>query len=91
MHDSFEWDPEKERANVAKHGVTFAEAQTVFGDPFLQTVSDPEHSIGEARFIATGLSQKQRLLVVVYVDRGECIRLISARRATRRETRTYED
>jgi uncharacterized protein len=75
----FEWDPRKAAANLAKHGVSFEEAATVFGDP--------RHSSEEGRFVLLGLSQDQRLLAVLYVERGETIRIISARRATRRERR----
>jgi uncharacterized DUF497 family protein len=88
MH--FEWDPEKARANVAKHGVSFEEAMRAFLDPLSVTILDPDHSEGEDRFVLIGQSPAGRLLVVVHTDRGTSIRLISARRATRRERRTYE-
>ena len=90
MNDSFEWDPEKAEANAAKHGITFGEAETVFADPLLTTVWDGVHSLGEDRFTVIGLSERFRLLVVVYTYRGDRIRIISARRATRREAKTYE-
>jgi hypothetical protein len=88
MH--FEWDPEKARANRAKHGVSFEEAMRAFLDPLSVTILDPDHSESEARFVLIGQSPSGRLLVVVHTDRGDAIRLISARRATRRERRTYE-
>ena len=87
----FEWDPDKERSNVGKHGLDFAEAMTVFNDPFELTVPDPDHSIGEARFVSMGGSEAGRLLVVSYTERtrGE-IRIIGARPASRKERRQYE-
>lgn len=86
-----EWDPEKAQGNLKKHRVGFEEASTVFGDPMSITIHDPDHSIGEMRFIDIGLSQPGRLLVVAYTERGNRIRLISARQATRREKRRYEE
>lgn len=86
----FEWDPEKEAANFRKHGVSFHEAQSVFGDPFSLTIKDPEHSEGEARFLILGASTKQRLVVACHTDRSGRIRIISAREATRRERTDYE-
>ena len=88
MH--FEWDPEKARANLAKHGVSFEEAMRAFLDPLSVTILDPDHTEGEDRFVLIGQSATGRLLVVVHTDRGDAVRLISARRATRRERRTYE-
>jgi hypothetical protein len=73
----FEWDPEKERSNLDKHGVGFTEAATVFGDPLEITISDPDHSIGEARFLSMGYSSLNRLLVVSYTEREDRIRIIS--------------
>ena len=87
----FEWDPKKAAANVAKHGVTFEEAATVFADPLGRIVPDPRHSTEEERYVLLGLSHQRHLLVVMYVDRGGRIRIISARRATRRERRNYEE
>jgi len=87
---NFEWDGDKANANVSKHGVSFEEAATVFGDPLSLTIVDPRHSSGqEERFITMGTSYQGVLIVVIHCDRGESIRLISARRATRREKRTY--
>jgi len=86
----FTWDGRKAAANRKKHGVTFEEAMTVFGDPLSITIPEPVHSLDEIRFIIVGRSQVQRLLVVVHVERGDRIRIISARSATRRERRDYE-
>ena len=86
----FEWDARKERANARKHGVDFAEASTVFGDPFECTMPDPDHSEGEHRFLSLGHSHRNRLLVVSYVERGRRIRLLSARTATAAERNQYE-
>lgn len=88
MH--FEWDPEKASANLAKHGVSFEEAMRAFLDPLSVTILDPDHSESEHRSVLIGQSSSGRLLVVVHTDRGGAIRLISARRAIRRERRTYE-
>jgi uncharacterized DUF497 family protein len=90
MNPAFEWDAEKERVNLAKHGILFEEALTIFSDPLAQYLLDSEHSRGEVREIAIGRSVEQRLLVVVYTLRGSSIRIISARRATRSEVRAYE-
>jgi uncharacterized DUF497 family protein len=87
----FEWDARKARSNLAKHGVEFEEAVTVFGDPLARTVPDSVHSDDENRFIIIGCSELQRVVVVVHTDGGGRIRLISARPATRRERRAYED
>ncbi len=87
----FEWDPRKAAASLAKHEVSFEEAATVFGDPLGRIVADPRHSSEEERFVLLGLSQDQHLLAVMYVERGETIRIISARRATRRERRNNEE
>lgn len=85
----FEWDPNKAAANERRHRVTFAEASTAFGDPLSLTVADPDHSEDEERFVLLGRSQLGRLLVVVHVERGERIRIISARKAIRTEVRVY--
>ena len=90
MDDLFEYDPEKAEANLKKHGVSFKEAETVFYDPLSLTVRDPVHSDEENRFIITGFSNKQRQLVVVHTDRGDKIRIISARLATPSERKKYE-
>ena len=87
----FEWDPEKGHGNLAKHGVTFDEASTAFRDPLSVTISDPLHSEDEDRYVLLGYSYRGRLLVVVHADRGDRIRLISARIATRKERRRHEE
>lgn len=86
----FEWDPLKDEENIAKHAVAFAEAMTVFGDPLEVVIPDPDHSVGEQRFLSMGLSAAGRLLVVSYTERNGGIRLISARPATTRERKQYE-
>jgi hypothetical protein len=92
MSLQFSWDPRKAEANRRKHSVTFGEAATAFGDPLSITVPDPDHSVGENRFILIGQSTQSRLLVVVHLELAEeSIRLISARSATRRERRLYEE
>ncbi len=87
---TFQWNPDKANSNVKKHGVSFEEAVTVFGDPLAVTIADPDHSIGESRFLTTGWSRLQRLLVVSHTEREGEVRLISARLATRQERMTYE-
>lgn len=74
----FEWEPRKAASNLAKHGISFEEAATVFGDPLGRIVPDPRHSSEEERFVLLGLSREERLLAVMFVDRGEAIRIISA-------------
>jgi uncharacterized DUF497 family protein len=86
----FEWDDAKAEANRRKHRVDFTEAATVFDDPFVKIEPDPLHSEGEARSNATGLSAEIRVLLVVYTERRERIRIISARKATQQERREYE-
>ena len=88
---SFEWDKNKAKSNLVKHGVSFEEASTVFGDPLSLTVPDPSHSQAEDRFIILGHSHQRKLLVVVHTERGDNIRVISARRASRKERKTYEE
>ena len=87
----FEWDSAKARANIEKHGITFDEAATAFEDPLSLTIPDPLHSEKEERFVLIGGSHRSRLLVVVHTDRGDRIRIISARLATRRERRNHEE
>ena len=87
----FEWDPKKAAANLAKHTVSFEDATTVFGDPLGRITADPRHSVEEERLVLLGLSESKHLLAVMYVDRGQAIRIISARPATRRERRNYEE
>lgn len=88
---AFEWDPRKAALNLAKHAVWFDEAVTVFGDPLAQIIDDPDHSVGEQRSILLGQSDRGRLLVVMFTERRDSIRLISARRATPRERRRHEE
>ena len=88
---TFEWDPVKERANRRKHGVSFDEASTVFGDPLSFTIGDPLSSSGEQRFIILGMSFRGRLLVVAHTERHDRIRIISARPASRGEREQYEE
>jgi len=86
----FEWDAEKAASNFAKHEVSFEEASTVFGDRLATTVLDPDHSIGEDRWLTTGLSSQQRVVIVWHTNRGEAIRIVGARQPTARERRIYE-
>ena len=87
----FEWDPKKSGANQKKHGVSFHDAATVFADPLAITFSDPDHSVGEHRFLTFGHSKVNRLLVVSHTERRGKIRIISARRATKHERAIYEN
>ena len=91
MGISFEWDPNKAAQNLRKHGVTFEEAATVFRDELGITVPDPDHSTEEERFITVGLSSQDRLLMIAHAERGNAIRIISARELTPRERRQYEE
>ncbi|MBK7582627.1 MAG: BrnT family toxin [Myxococcales bacterium] len=86
----FEWDDAKAAANFEKHGVSFEEASTAFGDPLSVTIGDPSHSIEEHRFVLIGVTFSGNLVVVVHAERDENTRLISARLATRRERHDYE-
>ena len=87
----FEWDPDKADENERKHGVSFDEAATAFGDPMSLTIADPDHSEDEERFILLGQTYSGRLVVAVHTERQERIRIISARLATGRERRSYEE
>jgi uncharacterized DUF497 family protein len=87
----FEWDPNKSDANLKKHGVSFHEASTVFGDSLSITFKDPDHSIGEHRLLTFGYSRMNQLLAVVHTERHGKTRIISARRATKQERKIYED
>jgi len=87
----FEWDPQKAAANLAKHGVAFEEGITVFADPLARIFDDEEHSIEEEREIIIGHSTKHRLLLVSCTARGASIRILSVRKATRRERQDYEE
>ena len=87
----FEWNIEKAARNLAKHGIDFRDAATVFGDPLAITFDDPDHSGEEDRYITFGHSQDGRLLIVSHCDRGEKTRIISARRASPKERRSFEN
>jgi uncharacterized protein len=88
---NFEWDVNKAESNIRKHGVSFDEASTVFSDPCELTLSDPDHSVGEYRFVSIGRSEHRRLLVVSYTERyPSAIRIISARPASKAERQIYE-
>ena len=86
----FEWDEDKSARNLAKHGVSFAEAATVFGDPLSDTFDDPDHSAAEQRFLIIGTSEQGRMLIVAHTDDSAVVRIISAREPTRRERKSYE-
>lgn len=86
----FEWDDRKATHNLAKHGIAFTDAMTVFADPLAITYPDPDHSHHEDRYITIGLSVSDRLLIVSHADRDEVTRIISAREVTRKERRLYE-
>ncbi len=87
----FQWDSEKAIANYSKHGVTFEEACSAFGDPLSITVEDIKHFQMEKRYILLGETFERKLVVVSHTERGQGIRIISARLATRRERREYEE
>jgi len=86
----FEWDPVKAAANLRKHKVSFAEAATVFSDTLSATAPDPDHSADEDRYITIGLSHRLRLLMVAHTERGDRIRIISARELTHAERESHE-
>ncbi len=88
---NFEWDAEKAEANLKRHSISFEECTTIFSDPLSVTISDPDHSIGENRYIDIGHSARGRILLVVYTEREDNIRIISCREATRRERGYYEE
>lgn len=87
----FDWDPKKAEANLRKHGVSFDEAATTFLDPHAVSGPDPDHSVGEERYITFGYSQLTRLLAVCHTYRPGAIRIINARRVTRSERKIYEE
>ena len=91
MRLTFEWDQAKAKANFKKHGASFDEAVAVFGDPLSITIADPDHSEVEQRYVDIGSSDKGRVLVVAYTERGANIRIISCRKATPSERKTYEE
>ncbi len=84
------WDETKAVRNLAKHGVSFEEASSIFGDPLSETSDDPGHSAEDQRFVIIGMSENGRMLMVAHTDDGEIIRIISARELTRREREAYE-
>ncbi|HEX5836950.1 MAG TPA: BrnT family toxin [Anaerolineales bacterium] len=86
----FEWDEKKARSNLKKHDVSFEEGTTIFNDPLIATIPDPDHSNDEDRYISIGISVQGRLLVVVHTEREEIIRLVSCRKATSAERKYYE-
>ena len=88
---SFEWNPFKAERNEQKHGVAFSEATTVFGDPLSMIAYDPDHAMDEDRYIIVGTSERGRLLMVAYTERGDSIRIVSARPLTRAERKAYGD
>ncbi len=91
MNPNFEWDEEKAEANLKQHKVSFDEGATVFSDPFSITIPDPDHSTDEERYLDIGTSDKGRILVVSYTERGTNIRIISCRKAEPTERRRYEE
>ena len=91
MSLKFEWDRKKAASNLSKHGVSFEEALTAFADPLARIFDDEDHSIEEQREIIIGHSVKERLLVVCFAARGESVRIFSARKATKRERKDYEE
>jgi uncharacterized DUF497 family protein len=87
----FEWDPKKARSNFRKHKVSFEEAATAITDPMAATGADPDHSVGEFRYITFGISKRGRLVVVSHTEERDSIRIISARLARKRERKIYEE
>lgn len=87
----FEWDDKKAETNLRKHNISFEEASTVFGDDLSITIEDPLHSQNENRYILIGQSIHSRTLVVIHLEKTDSIRIISARRATKKEKRFYEE
>jgi hypothetical protein len=90
-NSEFEWDDEKAESNLEKHGVSFEEAATIFNDPKIATIADPDHSESEERYISLGMSVVMRLLNVAHTYRKERIRLVNARKATKAERKNYEN
>ena len=88
---TFEWDPAKAASNLRKHAVGFPEAATIFLDPLALTVPDPDHSEVENRFITIGQSVRRRIIVVAHADHGDRVRIVSARKARRREIHAYSE
>jgi len=90
-NSEFQWDEEKAKSNLKKHGVSFEEGATIFNDPMIATILDPDHSKDEERFISIGMSVIRRLLSVIHTYRKDRLRLISARKATKAEKKNYEN
>lgn len=88
---TFEWDRRKATSNLKKHGVSFVEAATAFADPLSLTIADPDHSEDQERFLLLGVSHRAHLIVVAHTESGERIRIISARRASALERKSYEE
>ncbi len=86
-----EWDPRKTKSNIEKHGVSFEEGATALSDPMAATGADPDHSMTEQRYVALGVSEKGRLIVVSHTEKDETIRIISARKASNGEQELYEE
>lgn len=91
MDSEFEWDAAKAEGNIKKHGVAFEEALTVFADPLARIFDDPDHSSEEPRELIIGHSAKERVVIVSFADQGRRTRIISARKATKRERQDYEE
>ncbi len=91
MKYKFEWNQAKADSNLIKHRVSFEEAKSVFDDPLAGIIDDPVHSMGENRFLIVGMSKNFRLLVVSFTERGETVRIISCRKATTKERKSYEE
>ena len=87
----FEWDPNKAISNLRKHKISFDEASTALSDPMAATGADPDHSIGELRYITFGISERGQLLVVAHTEQSDTVRIISARLASKRERKIYEE
>jgi uncharacterized DUF497 family protein len=87
----FTWDDRKAAINLRKHGITFEEAASIFGDPLLMTIPDRKHSNGEERFFSLGKSREDRLLAVAHTESRDWVHIINARKASRKETKTYEE
>ena len=87
----FEWNKNKAASNLSKHGISFEEAKTVFDDPLYVDFYDPDHSENEERYLIVGESNQGRLLIVSYTERGDSVRLISARKLTQAEREAYEE
>jgi uncharacterized protein len=87
----FEWNPDKVELNREKHDISFEEAATVFNDSLSLTFPDPDHSFGESRYVIMSVSSFGQLLIVSHTNRGAKVRIISARKATRKERRFYEE